>query len=235
MAQAERVDLRTRDTRDRIRAVAIKLFYERGFAATSIREITAACSVTPPALYNHYPSKEDILVDIFQRTRARIDHLLKGAVEEGGESPTSRLALIARDITWYHAEHREEAVVVLTERGWLPEGERRQLRKWQAGFRRLVEDVLREGMGAGEMSVPLSRELKDAVPLTAKAVMDMWTKIGMWFRVGGGISSRDAARLYARLTLETVGAPSREDAIDSKLGANFDAKPWGGHGQRVRR
>jgi hypothetical protein len=124
------------------------------------------------------------------------------------------LALVARDITWYHAEHREEAVVILTESTWLPESERRQLRKWQAGFRRLVESLLSEGMDADEMSLPLTAELKNAVPLTAKAIMDMWTKIGMWFRVGGGTSSRDAARLYARLTLESVGAASRDDVID---------------------
>src|SRR5262245_55098829 len=42
----------------RIADAAIELFYRNGATATSVRDITAACGLSPGALYNHFSSKE---------------------------------------------------------------------------------------------------------------------------------------------------------------------------------
>lgn len=47
-----------RDTRRSIREAAIELFAEKGFAATSTREICERAEVTKPVLYYHFDSKE---------------------------------------------------------------------------------------------------------------------------------------------------------------------------------
>ncbi|MFD7506287.1 TetR/AcrR family transcriptional regulator [Streptomyces sp. NPDC059850] len=54
------------NTRRRIQEVALKLFAERGYEKTSLREIAEALQVTKPAIYYHYQSKEEILESIFQ-------------------------------------------------------------------------------------------------------------------------------------------------------------------------
>ncbi|MET3960861.1 AcrR family transcriptional regulator [Marmoricola sp. OAE513] len=59
-------------TRDRILDVALELFTENGYDGTSMREIAERLSITKPALYYHFDSKEDIvrtlLADIEQQT-----------------------------------------------------------------------------------------------------------------------------------------------------------------------
>ena len=45
----------------RIAEAAIELFYSQGATATSVRDITSACGLTPGALYNHFSSKEQLL------------------------------------------------------------------------------------------------------------------------------------------------------------------------------
>lgn len=47
-------------TAQRILSAALTLFAERGFAATSVRQIAAAVGVTDAALYSHFPSKQAI-------------------------------------------------------------------------------------------------------------------------------------------------------------------------------
>lgn len=47
-------------TAERILSAALKLFAERGFAATSVRQIAAAVGVTDAALYSHFASKQDL-------------------------------------------------------------------------------------------------------------------------------------------------------------------------------
>jgi AcrR family transcriptional regulator len=57
------------DTRERILEVALKLFNERGYDKTSLREIAERLDVTKAALYYHFDRKEDILLELDRRLR----------------------------------------------------------------------------------------------------------------------------------------------------------------------
>lgn len=59
-----------------IRHAALSLFHERGFHATSMRDIAARLGLSGPALYRHYSSKEEIL-------RIAIGEHLDAAIDEG--------------------------------------------------------------------------------------------------------------------------------------------------------
>jgi AcrR family transcriptional regulator len=64
-------------TRDRIVDEAMRLFSERGYAATSIAKIEAAAGLTPGAggLYHHFKSKEAVLAAGIERHLSRLDAL----------------------------------------------------------------------------------------------------------------------------------------------------------------
>jgi AcrR family transcriptional regulator len=48
-------------TKDKILITAARIFAEKGFEATSMREIAEACSVTKPALYYYFPIRTTYL------------------------------------------------------------------------------------------------------------------------------------------------------------------------------
>ncbi|MEO0978655.1 MAG: helix-turn-helix domain-containing protein, partial [Pseudomonadota bacterium] len=52
------------ETAKRVRKAALKRFANAGYAAVSMREIAADVGVRPGALYNHFPTKQDILKDL---------------------------------------------------------------------------------------------------------------------------------------------------------------------------
>lgn len=54
------------DTRARILQVALELFTERGFAATSTRELSERLGFTKAALYYHFRTKDDLLSALVQ-------------------------------------------------------------------------------------------------------------------------------------------------------------------------
>jgi AcrR family transcriptional regulator len=64
-------------TRERIIDAAMRLFGERGYAATSIAKIEAAAGLTPGAggLYHHFDSKEAVLAAGIERQLSRLDAL----------------------------------------------------------------------------------------------------------------------------------------------------------------
>src|SRR5580698_9076720 len=62
MARVTRAESKER-TRQRLLAEAQRLFRERGYAATSLEQIADAADVTKGAIYGHFASKEDLLIN----------------------------------------------------------------------------------------------------------------------------------------------------------------------------
>jgi AcrR family transcriptional regulator len=69
------------DTRARIQEVALKLFTEQGYEATSLREIAEVLGVTKAALYYHFKTKEDIISSMTEDRAASIQGLIDWARE----------------------------------------------------------------------------------------------------------------------------------------------------------
>lgn len=67
------------DTRVRIQQVALELFTEQGYEATSLREIAERLGVTKAALYYHFKTKEDIVASLVQDRIDVLDNLLAWA------------------------------------------------------------------------------------------------------------------------------------------------------------
>lgn len=82
------------DTRDRILIAAESLFMERGYAATSLRMITAKARVNLAAVNYHFGSKEALIREVFERrlgplNAARIAHLDQLEASAGGRPLTT--------------------------------------------------------------------------------------------------------------------------------------------------
>jgi len=55
------------DTRGRIEAAAVHLFVDKGVADTTVRDIAGALEMSEGALYRHFPSKEQLVWQVFER------------------------------------------------------------------------------------------------------------------------------------------------------------------------
>jgi AcrR family transcriptional regulator len=64
------------DTRTRIQEIALELFIERGYEATSLREIAEKLGVTKAALYYHFKTKEDIVTSMMEARLAAMNELI---------------------------------------------------------------------------------------------------------------------------------------------------------------
>ena len=70
-------------------------FAERGYHATTIRELAAAVEMTPGAIYFHVPTKQHLLVAVYEEGVRRILERLDAAVE-GLSDPWRRLEAAIR-------------------------------------------------------------------------------------------------------------------------------------------
>ena len=62
--------MRESAVKDRILDTASRLFYERGYHTTGINQIIEEAEIARASLYNHFPSKTDLLLAYLNRTHA---------------------------------------------------------------------------------------------------------------------------------------------------------------------
>lgn len=69
---------------------AAKLFREKGFQATSVRDIVRAVDMLPGSLYYHFAAKEDLLLAVYAEGVRRITVAVERGID-GHEDPWARL------------------------------------------------------------------------------------------------------------------------------------------------
>lgn len=91
-------------TRARILDVALELIADRGFAATSTREIAERLGVTKAALYYHFRTKDDLLAAIVGPAMAELDALIERAGTDASPDARDGLLLGYVDLVARHAD-----------------------------------------------------------------------------------------------------------------------------------
>ncbi|MGW1540289.1 TetR/AcrR family transcriptional regulator [Streptomyces sp. NPDC002309] len=182
----------------RLLIAAVEAFAERGYHATTTRDIAGRAGMSPAALYIHYKTKEELLHRISRIGHERaLDILRTAARREGGAS--ERLADAVSSFVRWHAGGRTTARVVQYELDSLGPEARAEIvalrRQCDAEVRGIIED----GVAAGEF------EVLD-VHGTTLAVLSLCIDVARWFSIDGPWTPDEVGALYADLVLRMVGA-----------------------------
>ncbi|MGD9973721.1 MAG: TetR/AcrR family transcriptional regulator [Desulfatirhabdiaceae bacterium] len=84
------------DNRDRILMAAASLFANRGYAATSVREIVAAAGVTKPTLYYYFKNKEDLYLQLLDMAVLTFNDICRESLEVSGSMRIRLISLFSR-------------------------------------------------------------------------------------------------------------------------------------------
>ncbi|MCC3767077.1 TetR/AcrR family transcriptional regulator [Streptomyces sp. UNOC14_S4] len=187
----------TPDAARRLVIAAVAAFAERGYHATTTRDIAGRAGMSPAALYIHYRTKEELLYRISGvGHRLALEILRRESGRDG--TPAERLAAAVRAFVRWHAEHHTTARVVQYELQALGEEHYAEIvglrRETDATVRGIVED----GVAAGDFAVP-------DVPGTTLAVLSLCIDVARWFNSEGKRTPDEVGELYADLALRMVG------------------------------
>jgi AcrR family transcriptional regulator len=138
--------------REQLLATAAELFAERGFHGVSVADLGAACGISGPALYKHFPSKDAMLAEMLVSIS---EQLLSVGRQRVAASESAQQAV--RALIGWHVEfalgHR--TLIVVQDRDWssLPDEAREQVRSLQRSYVDLWAAQLRE-LDAGSAGGP---------------------------------------------------------------------------------
>lgn len=80
--------------RDHLMAVAWRLFYRDGFRTVGIDTILAEAGVAKMTLYNHFASKEELIIALLAQRDAEFRASIAAKVATAGRSPARRLLAV---------------------------------------------------------------------------------------------------------------------------------------------
>jgi TetR/AcrR family transcriptional regulator, cholesterol catabolism regulator len=105
--QAAEPATRPPSRRDQIVVIAKDLFADKGYAATSTRDIAEACGLLPGSLYSHFRSKAQILEMIIGPFYGRLVEEQHEVLAAGGTGADRLEAMIRRVMAWCAAHPAE--------------------------------------------------------------------------------------------------------------------------------
>ncbi|MEU6736772.1 TetR/AcrR family transcriptional regulator [Streptomyces physcomitrii] len=182
----------------RLLIAAVDAFAERGYHATTTRDIAGRAGMSPAALYIHYKTKEELLYRISRIGHEKAVEILRTAAEgEGGAA--ERLACAVRSFVRWHAGQHTTARVVQYELDALGAESRAEIVTLRRQADAQVRVILDDGVAAGEFDVP-------DIPGTTLAVLSLCIDVARWFNAAGRRTPDEVGTLYADLVLRMVGA-----------------------------
>jgi AcrR family transcriptional regulator len=176
-----------------IRDAALTLFADRGFRATTMKDIARAVGVRAPSLYTHVRSKNALLTEIMVTT---MDDLIKGfhLAVATTRDPVEQLRHATEAHVRYHTRHRREAFVGNREIPSLKPGARRIILDKRREYSMLFRDLIDRGSKEGIF-------LRSSPRLVAYAILDMGIGVAAWFRPDGPYTVEELVQSYGEFAL----------------------------------
>lgn len=204
------------ETARKVRQAALSLFARQGYAAVSMRQIAEAVGVQPGALYNHFPTKQDLLKDLMLGHMAALLEAwdTEEGVIAGSADPAAALEKFTRFHIRYHLTRTDEVFVSYMELRNLDPENFTQVEAARRRYETILTRILEEGAEKSLFHVPEPE-------VATRAIIAMLTGLGTWYRPGGRLGADDIETLYTDMVRKAVSpAPAPLTDFKKKAGSN---------------
>ncbi len=181
-------------------AIAAELFADRGYVATTVRDIADEAGILSGSLYHHFDSKESMIDEILSTF---IDQTLSSyeTVIAEGKGPKDTFEGLVRTSLESMVESRAAILIYQNEARFLASQERfSYLTGAHRKFEKIWTDVLKKGVKSGEFRDSIDPKL------VYRLVRDtVWTA-PRWYRPGGSLKPERIIDQYLAVLVDGVSA-----------------------------
>ena len=194
----ERAALEGRRPRDaEVIETAVRLFSEKGYAATSIQDVAAAMGLLKGSLYYYIDSKESLLRKIFEDSHREVQEIAER--HRAGEAPpVERLRAFLTEYALWYLTHLQRASLYAREWRYASEELRGVMAKQRKYYDEVLHGFLDELKESGELDATLEPKL------ATYFVMSAVSSLPDWFNPNSRQSAKSVATDYADMALKLL-------------------------------
>ena len=183
-------------TGPRIRAAALRLFAQQGYAAVSMRVIAREVGVQAGALYNYIPDKQTLLFELMRDHMVELHEAVRGCLQ--GPATEQLEAFVRFHIAFHHARPDAVFIAYMELRNLTPENFA-EIERLRRDYEQLLAEILRACGQEGAFSVPDEK-------VASMAIIAMLTGVNTWYREGGRLARADVEGIYWDMVRKSVAA-----------------------------
>jgi TetR/AcrR family transcriptional regulator, cholesterol catabolism regulator len=197
-------DSKTFRRRQEILDAAAQIFFEKGYDATSTKDIADAAGLLKGSLYYYVETKEDFLFEIIKESHDGALATLERVRAFDGE-PLHQLAHLVQEHLHYFVENLVKTTVYFREFRVLSK-ERQQIIAAEGDvYLEFVRSLLARGQSEGAIDAAID------VRLVSIGIVGMLNSAWLWFQPGGARSTDEIAAEFVRII---VGGVASDRAVE---------------------
>ena len=196
-------------TMEAIRKAGLRLIFEHGYEAMSLRQLAAEVGIQAGSLYNHIATKQELLFDLVQDHINELLRQLDRALQ-GKTGSTERLrAFVVFHVT-YHMNRKREVFIANSELRSLEPKHYDAMVAMRGIYEQRLAQILSEGVADGVFEV-------GDVQVATFAILALLTGLCSWYRPGGRLTREAIIAAHEKLVLSGV-SPQAAAAAPRKAG-----------------
>ena len=191
------------DTSQRLLAAAIDMFGQKSFESTTMRDLARAVGIKAPAIYNHYPSKEEILAAALIWVMEDFNQQMFGQ-DDSNAAPVDRLKGILERYVRHQLDKPDlnEGFSVLLRSSALLRVQRQDAQEEVMRLVRVFAKVTSSIVKA--IIKDLGDEAPPLIP-AVHAIQTMYDQIHRWYRPDGPMTPQELIDTYWSFTTRILG------------------------------
>ena len=174
------------------------LFVLNGYAAVSMREIALKLGINAGAIYNHFPSKQEILFRLLE------DHMLdlleQWDILEVERSKLSDLLILRMFVNFhidFHIDKSKEVFLSYMELRSLDRQNFLKISKLRDEYESILQNILVLGKNNKNLDF-------DDSQITTKAILGTLSSLSHWYHQKGRLGAEDIRKIYWHLIFNSV-------------------------------
>ncbi|HUI78423.1 MAG TPA: TetR family transcriptional regulator [Bryobacteraceae bacterium] len=195
-------------TPERVLDAAAALFWKKGYAAATTREIAAAAGIQQASLYYYVPSKEVLLYRLCVSSMEQLLADVRSAVSQHTD-PLDRLLAMIRAHLATLLKHQMRHVTMVTQLYALSKRHHEEVIALRKEYANLVRTILEEAQTAGKVRADIPAKY------LYLALLNVLNRAVVWYRKDQGLSADELANLFSPIFL--YGAISGSTRFAPKL------------------
>ncbi|MGF1664690.1 MAG: TetR/AcrR family transcriptional regulator [Acidimicrobiia bacterium] len=186
-----------RNTRDDVVRAAGRLFADKGYHGTSMRDLGRELGLHGSSLYSHISSKEDLLVDVVMRGADLFEAAARSAVAKADDPPTRLEALVAAHVDVV-LDHIDESRTFLNEARALEDDHRARVVEARDRYEAVFRQVLADGVAHGDFRSDLD------VRMSTIYILSILNAVDRWYRIDGDLDRPALVRSLMTFVREAI-------------------------------
>ena len=166
---------------------ARRLFWEKGYNATSMREIALSYGCRAANIYNFFSDKEEILFEVLREEMEQIIHPIKHLEEDDHTSPIEQLRFVIESHLKVTLSYRRSSGLLFdVALDGLSPGKRKKIVDFRDTYDRIIRKIIHRSIDAGYFP-------EVDVRLAGFMIASMITRTRIWFHPKKGVSVSELA------------------------------------------